>query len=240
VIGVLCGLLVVALLVGPWYYHRRRNQRQTLPAEAAKVVDSMNDTGLTYDGGPTSPRSGPVSESTGMETVQDSMTAISSATPVTVELGGGAVYEMYGMSETAPYQVLFRRILQTDLHNLQDSSPVELPTQYNVSVASLNAPPQSSPTHGFPSPVSPQTPGSESGESYSPTSGRRPSSLSMMPPLSINTVVAGRMPLFSEYFSSAHLQRGLNGSEGSDPSVSSEGREGTRRIPGSDTIHEKE
>lgn len=50
----------------------------------------------------------------------------------------------------------------------------------------------------------------------------------------------GRMSLFAEYFDSANLQRERHGPEVSEPIVTSEERGGTRRIPGSDTIHEKE
>lgn len=50
------------------------------------------------------------------------------------------------------------------------------------------------------------------------------------------------MSLFAEYFDSANWQRGGHGSEVSmsEPIVTSEERADTRRIPGSDTIHEKE
>jgi hypothetical protein len=46
--------------------------------------------------------------------------------------------------------------------------------------------------------------------------------------------------MFSEYFDGANLGHGRHGSEVSEQSGSSEGREGARRIPGSDTIQEKD
>ena len=105
VIGVLCGLLVVALLVGYWYHHGRRNKHELPLVEEAKSVDTPGGTNLIYEGNPTSPGPGPASEATGVETVPDSM--ISSATPVTVESGGDAVYEMHGMSLIAPTKSSF-------------------------------------------------------------------------------------------------------------------------------------
>jgi len=247
VIGVLLyGLLIAAIHAGLWYQRRRRRRRQPAPVEEKKeVVSTADDTKLIHQGGPTSPGPGPVSESTEPvsettvpETVQGSM--VSSATPVTVESGGGTVYEMHGMS-TASYQALSRITLNTHIDFLQDSSAVELPTQFNVAFSSLNPPPQPSPMQTYPSPISPETPaGPDSENSYSPTNHRRPSSLSIIPPLLANNVVIGRMSLSNEYLNSMNLQRGYYGSGVSETSVSSAGREGFRRIPGSDTIHEKE
>lgn len=66
-----------------------------------READNTEVRQLMYGSGPTSPIPGPQSTSTGMETaanessVQDSM--LSSASPHTVESGGGTVYEMQGM-----------------------------------------------------------------------------------------------------------------------------------------------
>lgn len=96
VIGVLCGLLVVGLLVGYWYHSGHLNKHKPALVEEAKAIDTSGGANLICEGDPTSPGPGPASEATGVETVPDSL--ISSATPVTVESGGGAVYEMHGMS----------------------------------------------------------------------------------------------------------------------------------------------
>lgn len=104
VIGVLCSLLVIALAVGYWY-RRRQNKQKNALVEEAKAVDTPRDIKLIYEGHQTSPGPGPESEATGMETVPGSL--ISSATPVTVESGGGAVYEMHGMLLTAPLKPSF-------------------------------------------------------------------------------------------------------------------------------------
>lgn len=97
VVGVLSGLLIVGLLVGFWCYRRRRNQPLSASVQETKSADNTEDTKTMHQISPTSPEPGPPSQSTGMETVQYS--TISAATPVTVESGGDAVYEMQGMSQ---------------------------------------------------------------------------------------------------------------------------------------------
>lgn len=94
VIGVLCGLLVVVLFVGFWIYRRRKNRTQSAPVEEAKSAGT-EERNLMDERGAMSPGPGPPSQSTGVETVPNSM--ISAATPITVESGGDAVYEMQGM-----------------------------------------------------------------------------------------------------------------------------------------------
>lgn len=97
VIGVLSGLLIVGLLVGFWFHLRRRNQPLSASVQETKSADNTEDTKTMHQISPTSPEPGPSSQSTGMETVQYS--TISAATPVTVESGGDAIYEMQGMSQ---------------------------------------------------------------------------------------------------------------------------------------------
>jgi hypothetical protein len=111
VIGVLVGLFVIGLLVfGWWLWRRRRRGRRQRPdsvpstfgkTDGAREADSTEVRQLMYGSGPTSPIPGPQSTSTGMESranessVQDSV--LTSASPRTVESGGGTVYEMHGM-----------------------------------------------------------------------------------------------------------------------------------------------
>lgn len=108
VIGVLLGLLVVILaVVGLWFFLRRRQrrylenekEREPGPSEA----DGTERLTTMYGGGPVSPVPGPQSTSTGQETSTGAQTThthdsiATSASPATVESGGGIVHEMHGM-----------------------------------------------------------------------------------------------------------------------------------------------
>jgi hypothetical protein len=127
VIGVVLGLLIIAFLVGFWFYRRRRHRRQREKAANEKAENSSNPPEWMYAGGPTSPGPGPVSSSTGVETTETSRThdsmmpsiaqsattqpstlqdsIISPLTPGTVESGGDEVYEMHGMNQPKQYYV---------------------------------------------------------------------------------------------------------------------------------------
>lgn len=100
VIGVLCGLLVIGLILLAWFCLRRRQRRQLEKQEDIHETDGREHLTSMYGGGPTSPIAGPRSASTGQETsvgvgtIQDSLDT--SASPGTVESGGGAVHEMHG------------------------------------------------------------------------------------------------------------------------------------------------
>lgn len=102
VIGVLCGLLVIGLIILAWFCLRRRQRRQLEKDEVAHETDGREHLTSMYGGGPTSPIAGPRSASTGLETsvgvgtIQESIDT--SASPGTVESGGGAVHELHGMS----------------------------------------------------------------------------------------------------------------------------------------------
>ncbi|OJJ45849.1 hypothetical protein ASPZODRAFT_133721 [Penicilliopsis zonata CBS 506.65] len=221
VIGVVCGLVVVALLVWFWFYRRRRHQRRVAEAEAVKETGTTEQPKWMYGSGPMAPGPGPKSTSTAVETVANESTADDSvataATPGTVESGGGVLYEMH------------------------DSSPAELPGDYGMPFRTPILSPQPSPMLDSPfpgdqpSPVSPQTPAeSDSGQSSRPGHRRSPSSLSTVPSLSIDNVVTSRTTYFHEAFDTGNMQRTRHGSEISEASVSSEGRE---RF-GNETIHE--
>ncbi|KAJ6016977.1 hypothetical protein N7451_000356 [Penicillium sp. IBT 35674x] len=210
VIGVLCGLLVIGLILLAWFCLRRRQKRQLERQEEVHETDGRERLTSMYGGGPTSPIAGPRSVSTGQETsvgvgtIQESIDT--SASPGTVESGGGAVHEMH------------------------DSSPVELPTTFNVSAANTNITRGSSMTSiargSSPSPVLPQTPESEIGSFMIPSHHR---SLSTR---SIDNVVTGRMSQFHETFDGYGQHHGSEISEGSS----------NERAPivGSETIHENE
>lgn len=100
-IGVLCGLLVIGLILLAWFCLRRRQKRQLERQEDVHETDGRERLTHMYGGGPTSPIAGPRSASTGQETsigvgtIQESIDT--SASPGTVESGGGAVHEMHGM-----------------------------------------------------------------------------------------------------------------------------------------------
>ncbi|KAJ5373471.1 hypothetical protein N7517_005477 [Penicillium concentricum] len=217
VIGAVLGLLTIAVLVGLFFLRRRHRQRKAAEAEseATEAKSRNSHPEWMYSSGPVSPGPGPVSESTGRETTetghtiqtmqttptqrsttQPSMTQastipdslISPATPGTVESGGGALYEMH------------------------DSSPVELPTPFNTPSVTHSASPKPEPNpdprRGSQSPVSPQTP-SETDSEYSYPTGhnRRPSSLSIASPMSIENVMSGRSSHFYESFDSLDTRR---------------------------------
>lgn len=127
IIGVVLGLLIIAFLVGFWFYRRRRNRRQSkeIEDEKAKEDENRDPPEWMYGGGPSSPGPGPTSTSTGVETTETSRTQpstvqpsmahasvaqsaltepssiqdsiVSPITPGTVESGGDEVYEMHGM-----------------------------------------------------------------------------------------------------------------------------------------------
>ncbi|KAJ6123741.1 hypothetical protein N7471_011058 [Penicillium samsonianum] len=238
VIGAVLGLLIIAFLAGLFFYRRRHRQRESAEAEAEPKNRPPE---WMYASGPASPGPGPVSSSTGMETAETVRTTqttatqpstapastvpdslVSPATPGTVESGGDAVYEMH------------------------DSSPVELPTSFNTAYFAHDAPlkpepergPNPHPRRGSQSPVSPQTP-SETGSEYSYPTGhnRRPSSLSLASPLSIDNVMSGRSSHFYESFDSFDTQRAGHRSEVSQMTdhLEERGRKG-----GSETIREDE
>ncbi|KGO53221.1 Galactose oxidase/kelch, beta-propeller [Penicillium expansum] len=253
VIGAVLGLLVIAILAGLWFYRRRQRQRKSaeVESEAAGAEPKSRPPEWMYAGGLASPGPGPVSSSTGMETAetvrtthttgtqpstaQQSITQpsitqastvpdslVSPATPGTVESGGDALYEMH------------------------DSSPVELPTPFNAAYFAHDGPPKPEPEHGGPksdlrrgsqSPVSPQTP-SETGSEYSYPAGhtRRPSSLSLTSPMSIENVMSGRSSHFYESFDSLDTRRAGHRSEVSQLTDNlQKGRKG-----GNETIREDE
>ncbi|KAI3207680.1 hypothetical protein CBS147311_2781 [Penicillium roqueforti] len=248
VIGAVLGLLIIALLVGFLLYRRRHRKHEVSEAksEAAEAQPQNLPPEWMYASGPAAPGPGPVSSSTGMETVetarttqttgtqpsttQPSMTQastvpeslISPVTPGTVESGGDALYEMH------------------------DSSPVELPTSFNTAYYAHDGPPKSEPERGpnldprrgSQSPVSPQTP-SETGSEYSypAAHSRRPSSLSLSSPLSIENVMSGRSSHFYESFDSLDTRRPGHRSEASQLTdhLQEKGRKG-----GTETIREDE
>ncbi|KAJ5973178.1 hypothetical protein N7481_010388 [Penicillium waksmanii] len=214
VIGVLCGLFGIALLIAGVLMcccRRRRSQRPLIVSKTAKDMESTEDRKLMYAGGPASPRPGPASNSTGVETganvstMQDSIDT--SVSPRTVESGGGC-----------------------------NSSPAELPTHFNTMSSASTTTPPLGPLHGCDSPVSPHSPtGSDSGQSYQHVHHRSPSSLSNVPSLSIDDVVTGRTSYFHESFDHHSSQRARHGSEISDASISSDER---GRFGGNETIQE--
>ncbi|KAJ5963440.1 Galactose oxidase/kelch beta-propeller [Penicillium vulpinum] len=246
VIGAVLGLLVIAILAWFFFYRRRRRQREAAePETGAGAKETKGTSGnpeWMYASGPASPGPGPLSTSTGRETAdtqtaqsmgtgrsatQPSMTQastvpdsiVSPATPGTVESGGGALYEMH------------------------DSSPVELPTPFNTSSyfapgGSPDSGPKPDPRRGSQSPVSPQTP-SETDPRYSYPAGhnRRPSSLSLTSPLSIENVMNTRSSHFYESFDSSDNRRPGHQSEISQLTdhLEGKGKEG-----GSETIREGE
>ncbi|KAJ5502111.1 Galactose oxidase/kelch beta-propeller [Penicillium fimorum] len=244
VIGAVLGVLIIAVLVGLFFLRRRHRKRKATEAES-EAMEAKNRNSRPewmYASGPASSGPGPVSESTGMETTetgqtmqtsptqrsatQPSMTQastvpdslISPATPGTVESGGGALYEMH------------------------DSSPAELPTPFNTpSFAQGMSPkpnPNPDPRRGSQSPVSLQSP-SEMDSEYSYPTGhsRRPSSLSIASPVSIENVMSGRSSHFYESFDSSDNQRASHRSEVSHMTDQSE-EKGWKE--GSPTIREDE
>ncbi|KAJ5968493.1 Galactose oxidase/kelch beta-propeller [Penicillium viridicatum] len=253
VIGAVLGLLIIAILAGLWFYRRRQRQRKSAEAEseAADAERKNRPAEWMYASGPASPGPGPVSSSTGMETAetvrtthttatqpstaQQSITQpsitqastlpdslVSPATPGTVESGGDALYEMH------------------------DSSPVELPTPFNTAYFAHGGLPKPeterglkpAPRQGSHSPVSPQTPSeTESEYSYPTGHNRRPSSLSLTSPMSIDNVMSGRSSHFYESFDNLHTPQAGHRSEVSQLTdrLEDKGRKG-----GNETIREDE
>ncbi|KAJ5337987.1 Galactose oxidase/kelch beta-propeller [Penicillium brevicompactum] len=242
IIGVVLGLLIIAFLVGFWLYRRRRNQRQAKEAENEKVKEDENKDppAWMYGGGPSSPGPGPTSTSTGVETTETSRTQpstvqhsiahasvaqsaltepssiqdsiVSPITPGTVESGGDEVYEMH------------------------DSSPVELPTAFNVSYFAPKMTPQLSPKRGSSYPISPMTPETDSEWSWPVGHHRRPSSLSLGASSSIDDILTSRTSHFHETFENGEdTRRARHGSEISESSDASNDKGRERR---SETIHE--
>ncbi|OQD67918.1 hypothetical protein PENPOL_c003G02514 [Penicillium polonicum] len=253
VIGAVLGLLIIAILAGLWFYRRRQRQRKSAEAEseATDAERKSRPAEWMYASGPASPGPGPVSSSTGMETAetvrtthttatqpstaQQSITQpsitqastlpdslVSPATPGTVESGGDALYEMH------------------------DSSPVELPTPFNTAYFAHGGLPKPEterglkpdPRRGSQSPVSPQTPSeTESEYSYPTGHNRRPSSLSLTSPMSIDNVMSGRSSHFYESFDNLHTPQAGHRSEVSQLTdhLEDKGRKG-----GSETIREDE
>ncbi|CAG8369309.1 unnamed protein product [Penicillium salamii] len=244
IIGVVLGLLIIAFLVGFWLWRRRQRQRQAKAAEKGKEKEDDNKASpeWMYGGGPTSPGPGPVSTSTGVETTETSRTQpstvqpsvahasvapssvtdpstiqtipdsiVSPITPGTVEAGGDEVYEMH------------------------DSSPVELPTAFNVSYFAPNMTPQLSPKRGSLYPISPMTPETDSEWSWPVGHHRRPSSLSLGSS-SIDGIVTSRTSHFHESFENVEdTRRARHGSGVSDSSDASNER--AQRLK-NETIHE--
>ncbi|KAJ6120146.1 hypothetical protein N7523_004426 [Penicillium sp. IBT 18751x] len=73
------------------FYRRHKIQPQRASAEEPERMDTDNHK-LTDERGATSPGPSPASHSTGVETTQ--ISSMSAATPVTVESGGDAIYEI--------------------------------------------------------------------------------------------------------------------------------------------------
>ncbi|OQD92534.1 hypothetical protein PENSOL_c040G01094 [Penicillium solitum] len=243
VIGAVLGLLIIAILAGLWFYRRRQRQRKSAEgkSEAADAEPQNRPPEWMYGSGPASPGPGPVSSSTGMETAETVRTAhttetqpsttqastlpdshVSPATPGTVESGGDALYEMH------------------------DSSPAELPTAFNTAYFAHGGPPKPESERGLKpdlrrgsqSPVSPQTPSeTESEYSYPTGHNRRPSSLSLTSPTSIDNVMTGRSSHFYESFDSLQPPRAGHLSEVSQLTdhLEDKGRKG-----GSETMREDE
>jgi hypothetical protein len=193
-----------------------------------------------YEGGRTSPIAGPQSTSTGQETSTGAQTMQESVersvSPYSVESGGGIVHEMHDiggrvheMHGMPPYSLSISPA--SSIHHPhamltpKDSSPVELPTQFNVSSSNSNR------TSVFSmarvSPNIPQTPVSDY---FRPSHHRSRSTQS------IDNVVTGRMSHFHELSDGGNGQHQRHGSEISEES-SSNGKGPTR---GSETIHEHE
>ncbi|KAJ5542070.1 hypothetical protein N7461_008073 [Penicillium sp. DV-2018c] len=207
-IGALLGLLLFALLFGLWLYRRRRHRK--FEAEKAKLKAAEEESDRQppewmYGSGPASPGPGPVSTSTDRETYQTSATQpsttqtqpsmthtqtstlpetiVSPITPGTVESDGNALYELH------------------------DSSPIELPTPYNIAYHSHGKDYKDESAsdvkvdlrRGSLSPVSPQTPSDTATQFSFPTGrDRRISTLSVVQNWSIDNVMSGRMTHFNE------------------------------------------
>ncbi|KAF7712869.1 Uncharacterized protein PECH_001977 [Penicillium ucsense] len=208
VLGILLGLLVTgAIAFGLWFWRRRQQQREdSLPPSFGKTngpreADSTEVRHLMYGAGPTSPRPGPQSTSTGRQTEITAPSSIqcsflTSISPRTVESGGGAVHEM------------------------QDSSPIELATPYNVQSDT----PAVTPITAHQSPTSPATPADDSGTTVRPATFRTPSTASSIPSLSIDTMIGGRRSYVQEKRDSRNMSQLGHGSEISDSDAGEDGR----------------
>ncbi|KAJ5698031.1 hypothetical protein N7462_000036 [Penicillium macrosclerotiorum] len=188
VIGVPCGLLGIGLVIGFWIYRRKPSQEQLENNQMAKAVAKPSTDVGSASPGPTSPRPGPVSLSTDVETMQSSF--MTSSNP--------------GETQFTKCMVQFPVIMLGSRLNFlySDSSPTELPTQFNFSGSVPAGSPQTDASRGSPSPisqslvnqspVSSQTPaGSESGISTAFTRHRRLSTFPMAPSLKVDNVGTG-------------------------------------------------
>ncbi|KAJ5934534.1 hypothetical protein N7466_004081 [Penicillium verhagenii] len=241
VIGVLCGLLVIGLIiVALWFWLRRRQRRQAAKDDPViHETDGRQRLTSMYGGGPTSPIQGPTSISTGQETsigigtIQESIDT--SASPGTVESGGGAVHEMQDAMQNLPAN-LFLPV---------DSSPIELPTAFNVSSSAHTNLTRGSSLASIargssPSPILPQTPASETGQSFIIPSHQR-----SMSTRSIDNVFTGRMSHFHETFETGKLfdnnGTGYHERHGSEVSEASSTANVEKAPVGEvETIHENE
>ncbi|KAJ5144048.1 Galactose oxidase/kelch beta-propeller [Penicillium bovifimosum] len=242
-IGAIVGLLVIAVLLGLWFYRRRHRKFE---AEKAKVTEEESDRQSPewmYGSGPASPGPGPVSTSTDRETYQTSATLpstqtqpsmtqsptvadtiVSPVTPGTVESGGGALYELH------------------------DSSPAELPTPYNIAYLSQDKDYKDDSAsdvkvdmrRGSLSPVSPQTPSDTATQFSFPTGrNRRISTLSVAPTWSIDNVMSGRMTHFNAD-DDMNIRRARHGSDATLGSSATLGGGDSEKgwVSGTETIRE--
>ncbi|KAL5334700.1 hypothetical protein BJX70DRAFT_377460 [Aspergillus crustosus] len=167
-IGVLLALLIIAGLVGFWFFRRRKNKgtgrRQSEVSGRSSRIMQWAHAGAFSPPGPKDPENSTiVSGGFGAEsTVAPSVTT--GLSRPTAEAGSEPVYEMHGHSA---------------------AHAVELPTPYNNESDSLPTPsPSTSPLTGFGSPVSPEIPQDkapvekEGDTSTRPTHVRNVSSLS--------------------------------------------------------------
>ncbi|KAJ5724928.1 hypothetical protein N7493_006656 [Penicillium malachiteum] len=218
VIGVLVGLFVVGLIVvGLWFWLRRRQRRELEKEPRPSEADGTERLTSMYGGGPVSPVAGPQSVSTGQETSLGAYTGhesvSTSVSPGTVESGGGIVHEMH------------------------DSSPVELPTQFNNTSTTTTAETSDFARGSSPSPISPQTPDTESGHSF--LAGGVSGHHRTLSTRSIDNVVSARLSHFQESFdgTTTTFTHKHQGSEVSEISGSSNAGDRTQI---NETIHENE
>lgn len=124
-------------------------------------------------------------------------------------------------------------LLNTNERHL-DSSPVELPTSFNVSYFAPQTTPQLNPKRGS-HPISPVTPDADSQWNFPTAHGRRPSSLSLAASSSIDDVMTGRTSHFREAFDNEEdtyrARHGSQNSQASDNSHEPAQRRGNQTIP---------
>lgn len=123
-------------------------------------------------------------------------------------------------------------LLNTNKRHL-DSSPVELPTSFNVSHFNPQTTPQLNPKRGS-HPISPVTPDADSQWNFPTAHHRRPSSLSLPASSSIDDVMTGRTSHFREAFDNEDTYRPRHGSQNSQASDTSHEpgqRRGNQTIP---------